>query len=143
MAHPSMDAAAGVREDLEAHPDLLRGMLQTMAEALMSAEVNALCGAEYGERSPERVNSRNGYRMRDWDTRAGSLELAIPRLRQGSYFPDWLLEPRRRAGGALVHGGGDGHLAGGLTRGGGGPGWGMGLEGVTEVHGSGMVPAPG
>jgi transposase-like protein len=68
-----------------------------MAEALMSAEADARCGAGYGERSSERTNSRNGYRTRSWDTRAGTVEPAIPKLRQGSYFPDWLLERRRRA----------------------------------------------
>jgi putative transposase len=68
----------------------------------MSAEANQLCGADYGARSPERVSSRNGYRARDWDTRTGTVELAIPKLRNGSYFPDWLLQHRRRAEQALV-----------------------------------------
>jgi transposase-like protein len=68
----------------------------------MSAEADALCGAPYGERSDERTNQRNGYRPREWDTRAGTVELAIPKLRQGSYFPDWLLTHRRRAEQALV-----------------------------------------
>jgi transposase-like protein len=77
-------------------------MVKTFADLLMSAEVDALCGAEYGERSPERSNSRNGYRLREWDTRAGTVELAIPKLRSGSYFPDWLLQHRRRAEQALV-----------------------------------------
>ncbi|WP_352231526.1 transposase, partial [Actinomadura sp. NBRC 104425] len=70
-------------------PDLLRSMVKTMAEALMSAEADAVCGAGCGERSSERVNRRNGYRQRDWDTRAGTVELAIPKLRSGSYFPEW------------------------------------------------------
>ena len=86
----------------EASPDLLRSMLSTFIHALMSAEADAVCGAEFGERSPERVNSRNGYRHRDFDTRAGSIDVAIPKLRQGSYFPDWLLEPRKRAEKALT-----------------------------------------
>lgn len=116
MADSSMDAMSLVRQHLRAHPDALRGMLQTMAEALMSMEVDGLCGAEYGERSRERVNSRNGYRMRDWDTRAGSVELAIPRLRQGSYFPDWLLEPRRRAERAMVQVVAQAYVAGVSTR---------------------------
>jgi transposase-like protein len=68
----------------------------------MSAEADAVCGAGYGTRSEERVNRRNGYRVRDWDTRAGTVELAIPKLRSGSYFPEWLLERRRRAEQALV-----------------------------------------
>ncbi|MEV4583117.1 IS256 family transposase, partial [Nonomuraea jabiensis] len=83
-------------------PDLLRSMVKTMAESLMSAEADSLCGAGYGERSSERTNRRNGYRTRAWDTRAGSIELAIPKLREGSYFPDWLLERRRRAEQALI-----------------------------------------
>lgn len=139
MANPSMDAAALVRQHLEAHPDVLRGMLQTMAEVLMSAEVDALCGAEYGERSPERVNSRNGYRMRDWDTRAGSLELAIPRLRQGSYFPDWLLEPRRRAERAMVQVVAQAYLAGVSTRRVDGLVRSMGIEGISKSQVSEMA----
>ncbi|TVZ97916.1 mutator family transposase [Streptomyces sp. BK340] len=85
-----------------ASPDLRRAMVKTFADALMSAEADALCGAEYGQVSDERVNHRNGYRPREWDTRAGTVELAIPKLRQGSYFPHWLLERRRRAEQALV-----------------------------------------
>ena len=99
----SVTPAVLVREHLEsASPDLLRAMVQTFAEALMSAEADAICGAPYGQRSDERVNQRNGYRPREWDTRAGTIELAIPKLRQGSYFPDWLLTHRRRAEQALV-----------------------------------------
>jgi putative transposase len=67
----------------------------------MEAEVAAKIGAGLGERSPERTTHRNGYRPREWDTRVGSIELAIPKLRQGSYFPSFL-EPRRRAEQALV-----------------------------------------
>src|SRR4051794_19268088 len=99
----SVNAAGLVREHLgSASPDLLRAMVKTFAEALMSAEADAVCGATYGERSDERVNQRNGYRAREWDTRAGTIELAVPKLRQGSYFPDWLLQHRRRAEQALV-----------------------------------------
>ncbi len=86
----------------EGDPDLLRSMLGAFVDQLMGAEANALCNAGYGEVTPERVNSRNGYRTRDFDTRVGTLELAIPKLRSGSYFPDWLIEPRRRAERALV-----------------------------------------
>jgi putative transposase len=68
----------------------------------MSAEADSVCGAEYGARSAERTNVRNGYRGREFDTRAGTLDVAIPRLRSGSYFPDWLLERRRRAERALT-----------------------------------------
>ncbi|MFD1120839.1 IS256 family transposase, partial [Sphaerisporangium aureirubrum] len=99
----SVDPLGRLAERIQAQdPDLLRSMVQTMAETLMSAEADALCGAGYGERSQERTNRRNGYRMREWDTRAGSIELAIPKLREGSYFPDWLLERRRRAEQALI-----------------------------------------
>jgi transposase-like protein len=92
---------------LEAHlqraePDLLRSMLTTFVQALMSADADAVCGAEFGTRSPDRTNRRNGYRPREWDTRAGTVELAIPKLREGSYFPDWLLERRKRAEQALT-----------------------------------------
>ncbi|MBB5626861.1 transposase-like protein [Sphaerisporangium krabiense] len=98
----SVDPAGWLAKQIEQQdPDLLRSMVKTMAEALMSAEADSRCGAGYGERSSERTNSRNGYRTRDWDTRAGTVELAIP-LRQGSYFPDWLLERRRRAEQALI-----------------------------------------
>ena len=90
------------RQLAAAEPDMLRAMVKSVAEALMSAEADAICGAEYGQSSPERTNSRNGYRMRPWDTRVGSVELAVPKLRAGSYFPDWLLERRRRAEQALM-----------------------------------------
>ena len=103
MVTPKIDPMQWLRKQLEeGSSDLLREMIREFAEQLMHAEVGAICGAGYGERSDERLNSRNGYRMRTWDTRAGSIELAIPKLRQGSYFPSWLLEPRRRAEKALV-----------------------------------------
>ena len=90
-------------EHLErAEPDLLRSMLKTFVEALMSTEADALCGADYGTRTAERVNMRNGYRPRAWDTRAGTVEVGIPKLRSGTYFPDWLLERRKRAEKAMV-----------------------------------------
>src|SRR5437667_7839802 len=112
-----MELSSWLRKQLEqASPDLLRAMVQDFAEALMGAEADALCGAPYGERSPERVNRRNGYRERDWDTRVGSIELAVPKLREGSYFPDWLLQPRRRAEQAFVSVIADAYLAGVSTR---------------------------
>ena len=102
-APSSIDPSRFLSEQLaQASPDLLRQMLTTFIDTLMSAEVDAVCGAEYGTRSSERVNTRNGYRHRDFDTRAGTLEVAIPKLRSGSYFPDWLLERRRRAERALT-----------------------------------------
>jgi putative transposase len=102
-ATPSIDVSGWLEEQLaQASPDLLRAMVTTFVQALMGAEADAVCGAAYGERSSERVNTRNGYRRREWDTRAGSIELAVPKLRAGSYFPGWLLERRRRAEAALV-----------------------------------------
>jgi putative transposase len=102
-AVPSIDLSGWLSEQLaQSSPDLLRAMLTTFVQALMGAEADAVCGAGYGVRSEERTNTRNGYRARDWDTRVGTVELAIPKLRQGSYFPDWLLERRRRAEAALV-----------------------------------------
>ena len=117
MVEPTMDVTEWLRKQLErASPDLLRAMVQEFAEALMGAEADALCGAPYGERSPERINIRNGYRERAWDTRVGTVELQIPKLRQGSYFPDWLLQPRRRAEQAFVSVIADAYLAGVSTR---------------------------
>src|SRR5215212_7046055 len=83
------------------HADVLRQAVVWLAQELMEAEVGQAAGAGYGERSGERVARRNGYRPRAWDTRAGEIELAIPKLRSGSYFPSFL-EPRRRAEQALV-----------------------------------------
>ena len=85
MAAPhGLDPAQLVEQLASASPDVLREMVAAMANALMSAQADQLCGAEYGERSPQRANRRNGYRARDWDTRAGTVELAVPKLRHGS-----------------------------------------------------------
>lgn len=104
MAPTKMDGLEFISKHLVNNDgsDTVRELVRVFAEKLMSADVDTLCGAPHGERSDERVNQRNGYRERRWDTRAGSIELQIPKLRQGSYFPDWLLEPRRRAEKALV-----------------------------------------
>jgi putative transposase len=102
-APDSVPFAALVEENLaSASPDLLRAMVKTFAEAMMSADADRACGADYGQPSDDRVNSRNGYRHRDWDTRAGTIDLAIPKIRSGSYFPAWLLERRRRSEQALI-----------------------------------------
>src|SRR3954451_9366627 len=102
-APSSIDPVRFLEEQLaQASPDLLRQMLTTFINTLMSAEADAVCGAGYGERSEARTNHRNGYRSRDFDTRAGPPEVAIPKLRSGSYFPDWLLERRRRAEAGLT-----------------------------------------
>ena len=84
-----------------ASPDMLRAMIREFARRMMDADVEVRCGAGYGEVTPDRVNSRNGYRRREWDTRAGTIELAIPKLRHGSYFPAFL-EHRRPAERALA-----------------------------------------
>ena len=83
----SIDPARLLEEQLaQASPELLRELLQTCINTLISADADAdaVCGAEYGTRSESRVNSRNGYRHRDFDTRAGSIEVAVPTLLQGS-----------------------------------------------------------
>jgi putative transposase len=84
-----------------ADADLLREMIQYVAQRMMDMDTEGLCAAAYGERSPDRANSRNGYRERLWETRAGSVDLKIPKLRKGSYFPGFL-EPRRTAEKALA-----------------------------------------
>src|ERR671928_1712653 len=81
--------------------DLVREMLAFAAERLMAMQVEALTGARAGVRSPDRINHRNGYRERAWETRVGRIDLAIPKLRKGSYFPAFL-EPRRTAEKALI-----------------------------------------
>ncbi len=102
-AEPNPNDLPAVLDQLrQAEPDLLRSMLTAFVQALMGADADALCGAEFGTRSPDRTNRRNGYRQREWDTRAGTIELAIPKLREGSYFPEWLLERRKRAKRALI-----------------------------------------
>src|SRR6188472_4181371 len=84
------------------HSDFLRAAVEAVCAELMEGEVSELVGAELGERRPDdRATHRNGYRPRPWDTRAGEIELQIPKLRQGSYFPSFL-HPRRRAEQALV-----------------------------------------
>ena len=99
----NMDALAWLRKQLDGDgDDLLAEMVREFAQRLMAAEVDALTGAGWGEQCPDRVNHRNGYRARPFDTRVGTIDLAIPKLRRGSYFPDWLLDPRRRAEKALV-----------------------------------------
>jgi transposase-like protein len=115
-ATKKIDAMQWLRNRIEEAPDGLRDALTESVTALMSAEVDTLCGAEYGERSDERVNHRNGYRVRDWDTRLGTIELPVPKLRSGSYFPSWLLRPRRRAEQALTAVIGEAYVLGVSTR---------------------------
>jgi len=99
----SIDPSRLIEEQLsQASPDLLRELLTLFINTLMSAEADAVCGAAYGTQSPDRTNRRNGYRGREFDTRAGTLDLAVPKLRSGTYFPEWLLERRKRAERALT-----------------------------------------
>lgn len=103
MVDTRMDELVWLRNQLEAEGnDLLGEMVRSFAQGLMSAEADVICGAPWGQRSPDRVNRRNGYRTRRWDTRVGSIELRIPKLRQGSYFPEWLLDARTRSERAFV-----------------------------------------
>lgn len=98
-----VDPATVLGEALtDASPDLMRHLLQTMINALLSADADAVVGAEWGVRSPDRTTHRNGYRHRNLDTRAGTIDVAIPKLRQGSYFPEWPLERRKRSEAALI-----------------------------------------
>ena len=88
-AGPSIDPEQFLHEQLaQASPDLMRSMLEEFINALLSAQADSVCGAEYGARSPERSNRRNGYRRRDLDTRVGTVDVAVPKLREGSFFPD-------------------------------------------------------
>ena len=99
MTDEMMDLQALLEKAPDA--DFLREMIGFTAQRLMELEVSGLTGAAHGERSAERTNHRNGYRERDWETRAGTVELRIPKLRRGSYFPGFL-EPRRMAEKALA-----------------------------------------
>jgi len=100
----------------DASPDLMRSLLRTMINALLSADADQVVGAEWGQPTPGRTAQRNGYRHRDLDTRAGTVDVAIPKLRSGTYIPDWLLERRKRAESALVTVVADAYLAGVSTR---------------------------
>ena len=100
----------------EASPDLMRSLLQNVINALLSADADAVVGAEWGRPTAGRTAQRNGYRHRDLDTRVGTLDVAIPKLRTGTYFPEWLLERRKRAESALITVVADCYLAGVSTR---------------------------
>ena len=102
MVKDSMDLLELLRKrGVDGDADFLREALRVLMDAIMDAEVSARIGAEHGERNPDRLTHRNGYRSRTWDTRVGTMELRIPKLREGSYFPS-LLEPRRRSERALL-----------------------------------------
>ena len=102
MVKQRMDLLELLRKrGIDGDVDFLREALRVLVDGIMDAEVSTQIGAQHGERSPERVTYRNGYRNRTWDTRVGTMELHIPKLREGSYFPS-LLEPRRRSEKALL-----------------------------------------
>src|SRR5438067_12301265 len=101
MAEERMPVLDALRKGAEPAADPLREIVRWTIQELMEAEVSAQIGAGRYERTDERTTQRNGSRPRPWDTRVGTLELQIPKLRSGSYFPSWL-EPRRRAEQALV-----------------------------------------
>ena len=103
MITKSMDALVWLRKQLETGDnDLLREMVRSFAEGLMGAEADLVCGAPYRVVSPDRTNRRNGYRTRRWDTRVGTIDLRIPKLRESSYFPEWLLDARTRSERAFI-----------------------------------------
>ena len=118
MTAPHIVDPAGLLGEalLEASPDLMRSLLQSIINALLSADADAVVGAEYGRPIQGRVAQRNGYRHRDLDTRVGTIDVAVPKLRKGTYFPEWLLERRKRAESALITVVADCYLAGVSTR---------------------------
>ncbi len=139
-----VELSVEAREDLinlveQADGDILRELLGTMIHALMNAEAEALCGARHGQRSAERVNHRNGYRSRRFDTRVGTLGLAIPKLRKGTCLPQWLLEPRRRAERALEAVVAECYVLGVSTRKVEGIAQALGIQGLSKTQVSEMV----
>lgn len=102
MTAPHIVGLAGLlaKPWLRPRPDLMRELLQTMINALLSADADAV--RRRGCRSEDRINHRNGYRHRPLDTRVGTIDVAVPKLRSGTYFPEWLLERRKRAESALI-----------------------------------------
>ena len=117
VAPHDIDPARFLEDHLaQASPDLLREMLGTFINQLLSADADQVCGAAYGTISDDRINRRNGYRHRDFDTRTGTIDVKIPKLRQGTYFPEWLLERRRRAEAALTTVAATSYLLGVSTR---------------------------
>ena len=100
----------------QASPDLMRSLLQHVINALLSADADTVCGAQWGQQDPQRQAQRNGYRYRPLDTRLGTIDVAIPKLRSGTYFPEWLLQRRKRSESALITVVADCYLAGVSTR---------------------------
>ena len=86
----------------QASPDLMRSLLQHVINALLSADADTVCGAQWGQQDPQRHTQRNGYRRRPLDTRVGTIDVAIPKLRSGTSFPEWSLQRRKRSENALI-----------------------------------------
>ena len=86
----------------QASPDLMRSLLQHVIHALLSAEADTVCGAQWGQQDPQRHTRRNVYRYRPLDTRVGTIDVAIPKLRSGTSFPEWLLQRRKLRDSALI-----------------------------------------
>lgn len=127
MAEKSVEGLELVRHVLEqTHPDMLREVMHDALVRYMDAEVGVLCQADYGERTPDRTTSRNGYRERPFETRLGSMDLQIPKLRKGSYLPSFL-EPRRRWEKAFVNVVSEAYVKGVSTR---------KVEGLVEAMGA-------
>jgi transposase-like protein len=118
MTPPQIVDPAGLLGDalIEASPELMRSLLQSIINALPCTDADAVVGAERGRPAPGRTAQRNGYRRRDLDTRVGTIDVAIPKPRKGAHFPDWLLERRKRAESALITVVADCYLAGVSTR---------------------------
>ena len=118
MTAPHIVDPAGLLGDAlaEASPDLMRALLQSIINSLLSADADAVVGAEWGRPTPGCTAQRNGYRHRDLDTRVGTIDVAVPKLRQGTYFPEWLLQRRKRAESALITVVADCYLRGVSTR---------------------------
>lgn len=119
--------------------DLLRQMMKLIAEFMMGLDADQRCGAAFGQKSDQRVNHRNGYRQRRWDTRLGTIPLELPRLRKSSYFPEWLLAPRRRAEKALVQVVSESYVNGVSTRRVDRLAAAMGIEGISKSQVSEMA----
>ena len=118
MTAPHIIDPAGLRGEAlsQASPDLMRSLLQHVINALLSADADTVCGAQWGQQDPQRQTRRNGYRYRPLDTRVGTIDVAIPKLRSGTYFPQWLLQRRKRSESALITVVADCYLAGVSTR---------------------------
>ena len=134
MAPTKMDSLEFISKHLSRSEgvDVAQELLKAFAEKLMAAEADAICNAGYGERTAERINRRNGYRERPWDTRAGTVALEIPKLRTGTYYPGWLLEPRKRCERAMCAVIAECYLRGVSTRRVDGLVKSMGLEGISK-----------